>query len=709
MTDAELLAPFDSRVEPVEVTTPYRVLLVLVALVMVALPVLYVSMVGAVGWLTWLHAATNSGVAGGSVIGFLVLYLGPIVVGLVAVVFLIKPLFAPRPKPPPPWTVDAAGEARLVAFVARLSASIGAPRPTRIDLDVQANASASFRRGFRSFFAQDLVLTIGLPLIDGMTTRQIAGILAHEFGHFAQGAGMRLSYVIRSVSVWFARVVYERDAWDEALDRHAEQSESWLVTLVLQCARICVWVSRRVLWLLMVIGNLVSTALLRQMEFDADRYEARVAGSDAFAGTSARLTLLSVARQAADNDVQGGWTDRRLPDDLPRLVSLNAQRLATLPDVADAIAEHERQAEASVFDTHPPNRQRIESAAALGAPGIYLVDAPARTLFADFETTCRDVTDHYYQQLLGDELATAHSVSSQALADELTALNEQSDALARYLQGCVTAEVYPDLSGITSATNTDDARAAIEVGREALMASSDAFEAALGRLNEAEQRRQNIAMALTIRGGGYPIDLAFFDLDDPAPSAIERDLARAAEAVDVLLETGMQLMAPVHRRMRAALSTADPAAFETQTRLMGALARAWRHTDDVADACSALMTCFQLLNDDDATEQIGTVADEAARRARTASQAALQELEHVAYPYEHPQAPLSVGTWARETQLSDMDERVAAHQLGTTLLERLNKLRFRMLVELVALAEEAETALGFDPLPLHHEEDEEDG
>jgi hypothetical protein len=66
-------------------------------------------------------------------------------------------------------------------------------------------------------FGNDLVLTIGMPLVAGMSLRQFAGVLAHEFGHFSQGAGMRLSFIIRSINLWFMRVVYERDDWDERL------------------------------------------------------------------------------------------------------------------------------------------------------------------------------------------------------------------------------------------------------------------------------------------------------------------------------------------------------------------------------------------------------------------------------------------------------------------------------------------------------------
>jgi hypothetical protein len=49
-------------------------------------------------------------------------------------------------------------------------------------------------------FKKDLVLTIGLPLVAGLSVREFGGVLAHEFGHFAQGGGMRLTALVRYVN-----------------------------------------------------------------------------------------------------------------------------------------------------------------------------------------------------------------------------------------------------------------------------------------------------------------------------------------------------------------------------------------------------------------------------------------------------------------------------------------------------------------------------
>jgi Zn-dependent protease with chaperone function len=218
------------------------------------------------------------------------------------------------------------------------------------------------------------VLTIGLPLAAGLTLREMAGVLAHEFGHFAQGTGMRLTYVIRVVNGWFARVVYERDQWDEQL-LAAQQADNWALQLFVALARLMVWLTRKILWVLMVVGHGISAFMLRQMEFDADRYEARVAGVDAFATTTEKLATLGLGMHAAMSDLGDAWRERRLCDDLPALVR---NREATIPaELRTLVVARHAQAKTGWFDTHPAAAARVASARREGAAGVVKVDAPA--------------------------------------------------------------------------------------------------------------------------------------------------------------------------------------------------------------------------------------------------------------------------------------------------------------------------------------------
>src|SRR5439155_11397734 len=140
----------------------------------------------------------------------------------------------------------------------------------------------------------------------GLNVQQFAGVIGHEFGHFTQGFGMRLSYIIRSVNAWFARLVYERDAWDLLLEELAQTPE-WWIALSVGFARLAVWSSRQLLKLLMLTGHGIGCFMLRQMEYDADRCEISIAGSEAFESTLRRLHILGHLLAKSYKDMRVSW------------------------------------------------------------------------------------------------------------------------------------------------------------------------------------------------------------------------------------------------------------------------------------------------------------------------------------------------------------------------------------------------------------------
>src|SRR5215475_2437364 len=262
---------------PKSVSLLYKLGLAAVALVMVLLPIIYVGIIVLVTWGVCEHALHPRYQLGGGILALLG-YLAPIIVGGMLVFFMIKPLFARRPKDYEPHGVLPGEEPELFRLIYAVCDTVQAPRPAQVLVDFQVNAFAAFRRGLPDLLRRRLTLSIGLPLVAGLSVRQFGGVLAHEFGHFSQGAAMRLTFIVRSVNAWFARVVYERDAWDDRLQSAAACSD-FRIRIILHMARGTVWLSRRILWLLMNLGHLISCFMLRQMEFDADRLETQVAGS----------------------------------------------------------------------------------------------------------------------------------------------------------------------------------------------------------------------------------------------------------------------------------------------------------------------------------------------------------------------------------------------------------------------------------------------
>ncbi|MCA9291566.1 MAG: M48 family metalloprotease, partial [Phycisphaerales bacterium] len=291
--------------------------MVVVGAAVLCLPALYLAAIGAVGTLTVLHATHDLGVLSGQGMrGRVIIYVLPILAGAALVVTMLKPLFARR-RQAPYTSLNPRDEPTLFAFVHAVADVVGAPRPRRIDITCDPNAAAAYRRGLLSLFGgRDLILVIGLPLVAGMNTRQFAGVLAHEFGHFTQGAGMRMTYLIRSIHHWLARVVYERDAWDDAIARICTGGFG-IFGLGVQ---LTVWLARRILWVLMVVSEAISGFMLRQMEFDADRCETLFAGSDAFASTVERLQQLAAGAHLSAMELPERARERRLPDDLPAMM-----------------------------------------------------------------------------------------------------------------------------------------------------------------------------------------------------------------------------------------------------------------------------------------------------------------------------------------------------------------------------------------------------
>ena len=401
-----ILGAFSDSVAPTRTSFFYQLGLSLVTLTMLILPIVYIAMVLVVIWgvyvyathFTFLLSSTRGG--GRLYLIKLMLYLGPLFVGAVLSFFMVKPLFAKRASRAQPLALNPGVEQTLYAFIAKICDLVGAPMPKRIDLDCQLNAAASLRRGVWSLFSNDLVLTIGVPLVAGLNMRQFAGVVAHEFGHFTQGFGMRLSYIIRSVNGWFARVVYERDAWDQALEEWGMNAEDWRVLLVLNCARLGVWFSRTCLMGLMFFGHGVSCFLLRQMEYDADSYEIKVAGSDAFEATAKRLAVLNEALEKSYKEIRSVWNlSRRLPDNLP--LYLTHQESKIPPLVRAKIQDTLGLKSTGLFHTHPSDGDRIRCARRAAEPGIFHLEAPATLLFSNFDAVSRQVTHLHYAEDLG--------------------------------------------------------------------------------------------------------------------------------------------------------------------------------------------------------------------------------------------------------------------------------------------------------------------
>ncbi|MGA3236735.1 MAG: M48 family metalloprotease [Bryobacteraceae bacterium] len=408
LTPAEIRSYFSGSIPPVRVTAGYRARLFAVLLGLVALQILYLLLIAVVLLLSGLYSYRVLGAGLPFNIISVVFYVGPPAGGVIAALFLLKPIVIRPPRPARPIQLTPQSDPLLFEFVDSLCRALGSPRPSRIQANLQVNASAGVQ-GWRGFFLGHLDLTIGLPLATGLTLPQFAGVLAHEFGHFAQRAGLRSYFLIQTIQGWFARVVYQRDSWDAWLQRQCN-ARDWRIKGVAHLAAAVVAGSRRYLAFLMKCGGWLSSAFSRQMEFDADRYESALVGAAVFEETALRLPALVCGASLSWQDVQKDWSVGRLPENVPALISTRTAHLTA--ESAQAITTHELSRTTGRLDTHPCTAERIAAVSREARAGIFQGEGLADRLFRDMPALCAEATRHHYEKILGLPVASAQFVST---------------------------------------------------------------------------------------------------------------------------------------------------------------------------------------------------------------------------------------------------------------------------------------------------------
>ncbi len=703
-----------TKLESVETPLLYRAGIVLVAIGMLILPLIYIAMIFGVGALTGYHAVANldfiSG-RGGPSFGRLLVYIAPLVVGVILVIFMIKPLFTRLQKYPDNIVLDPKKEPRFFAFVENICRSVGAPIPKKIDIMCDVNASASYNRGILSFAGQDLCLTVGLPLVAGMTTEQLAGVLAHEFGHFAQKTGMRMTYLIRSISFWFARVANEKEAMNSMLENRFFQFDGRLYMLAL-LAKFFVWLTSKVLWLMMLVGNVISGFMLRQMEYDADRYEIRFAGSKAFVSTLHQLRRLGYGSFTSQNDLGDAFSEGKLPDNVPALIVSHAENLP--PELADhALATIETE-KTGIFDTHPCDKDRLAQAHAENAPGIFHNDTPATTLFSDFEALAKQATEKYYTDVLQDQFSADTLVSTTDILTQQDGRREDNKAFYRMQRGIGIVEypikppVYPKELNV----NLSDFAAKLEKLRTELVEERDDMVPLVDKYEQLAEKRAVILQGMMLLECGMRLKAKEFHLRKSSTAAAEEALAEVNKeiadnkaAIKPYVDKCSMRMAVVLKLLERPEQLPADNDWAAMHREYQQLLSVHKTLAEQNSQVLKLMVSFSLLNvmfmnlqsHSDNTKLVAKLEKLIAKSHEQLS-TIRENLATTLYPFQHAREDMSVGHFLLE-KLPDVEEPAQIGQAFDDVFTNFFSLRQRILARFAVLTETVEASLGLAVMP----------
>jgi len=714
-----LLVGLDQPVRRVATSPGYVLGLCVVACVVVLLPLVYVGLIVLASYGVYYHVTEHYTILQGRLhYARLLAYLGPIIIGPILVAFMIKPLLARPTRRERRITLLPEHEPALFTFVWRLCAAVRAPKPRRIDIGCDVNAAAFFRRGWLSLFGRDLVLWVGAPLVAGLTLRQFAGVLAHELGHFSQGLGMRLHYVITSVNQWFARVVYDRDGWDDALDERIDRDDSALA-LVLMAAKLCIWLTRRLLWLLMIISHGLSCLMVRQMEYHADLFEARVAGGEALEQTIHRMAVLNAAAEKLASDLEDAWRLGRLPDNYPELLVVTADAIPS--SVRESIREEITSSRTGLFDTHPSDAARIRRCRRANEPGMYRVEQPATSLFSHFALTAKEITFAFYVSVLGPRVSRDRLVPTEQQTRKHKDEQASLRAARRYF-GRTFSPLRPlrppsseGLDRLPTERLVDQLRKARDLLAKSAKTSDDTYE----RYARTWDRELCAQIARACILAKLPFEPEALELDGTTMTEVHASLQLMQAERDELVKPIERIEACVIRRLQCGLALLSrpqvrgklPSADKLRRRA-GRLLRTIEHLADVREMLGALrlqhgvlVTLGRAVTGDasiDTEDLVHRVLQQSAEQIRL-----LGELRNMlsgsAYPYQDKDSSVDIAQFAIG-QLPSNRELGEVVRTSSRAIDTLDSLYSRVIGELARIAEAAESAVGLPRLPDPTEE-----
>lgn len=303
----------------------------------------------------------------GIVIGIVGLWAFIVAVG----VYLVKPLFLfPKREHNYGREIRREDSPKLYDLIMETAVAVGVKKPKHIYVNHDVNACVFFNTGFWNiFFPVRKNLAIGLGLFSSTNVEEVKSIIAHEFGHFAQGS-MRVGSVLYVANKVITDLAYRRDKLDSLMLRWCLEDGIWGF-----------W-GKATQSVVIKFRNLVDSLfrsqqrnymkLSRQMEYDADAVACRLVGKETFVSA---LCKIQQNAKAFDfyNRVLGSFLNKnQIVSDywkgynitVPSMsdMAFNISRFDMIETTPGSEDVHSRVVIEEIWESHPSIQKRIEHA-----------------------------------------------------------------------------------------------------------------------------------------------------------------------------------------------------------------------------------------------------------------------------------------------------------------------------------------------------------
>jgi hypothetical protein len=468
-------------------------------------------------------------------------------------VFMLRPL-RPRPKHAKvALQISAATQPQLFELIQMLCWHLRANPPSQVWLDTSISVRSTMLGGLTGILTGQTVLHLGLPVVSVITARELSGLLAHELSHNAGGISTIFVHAVREMDAWFFRAALERDTWEAPLNEKPKRESEWH-NQGRKIMRGWMWVAKIPFLFFALASRIVSALTLWLSQRSAAKCGANVIGADMYDRMQRKLALLSGAWKAAEQEIQRGITQHRLPENLSLLM---ARHVAT-----EAKARASARVEAGEAGTEQKAKGEKVKGAALVAYLSHL--QPAASVMRQFVDLSRQVSCFYYQHELGLNLHEHRMVADEEVIHQDRREEESLLSIRRYFGGLAHPERAMCGLGSTPTTSTamgNLQREILRVREETLMWGPQ-FKLALQEWNQAWQRRRDLEAAATLSLAGFTVSRMQFGTADSSPGSLRAEAACQRIVMENMEGPLQERERVLERRFAAALGMlwwSDPA------------------------------------------------------------------------------------------------------------------------------------------------------
>lgn len=223
--------------------------------------------------------------------------------------------------------VSPQSQPELHAFVNHVAKLLRVPAPRAIRLDAEVGLI------LRPGSVKDILLgnapeiVIGVPLLYGLSARQLSGVIAHAYAGYTQDARQYGFPLLCAIDRWlFAQSGITRSATSIKEEfRTLDDARS------LRCLSFLIrpfdFLVQATFYLLYRFISAFTFVVNRSVDMVGDQFSSRIAGSTEFRSTQFRLRSLHYGQQQANRELLKSWRNSKLSDNFPYLVVNHADTL----------------------------------------------------------------------------------------------------------------------------------------------------------------------------------------------------------------------------------------------------------------------------------------------------------------------------------------------------------------------------------------------